>query len=99
LGQFAALVNLCDLVVTGDTTALHLAVGLRKKVVALFGPTCAQEIELYGRGEKIISSLSCSPCYRRFCDRDPNCMRAVPAEEVLKTVNRLLNRPQSAKRA
>ncbi|MCX5908999.1 MAG: glycosyltransferase family 9 protein, partial [Deltaproteobacteria bacterium] len=25
LGQFAALVNLCDLVVTGDTTALHIA--------------------------------------------------------------------------
>jgi len=98
LGQFAALVNLCDLVVTGDTTALHLAVGLRKKVVALFGPTCAQEIELYGRGEKIVSSLSCSPCYRRSCDRDPNCMRAVSAEEVLKTVNRLLNRPLSAKR-
>jgi heptosyltransferase-2 len=84
-------------VVTGDTTALHLAVGLRKKVVALFGPTCAQEIELYGRGEKIVSPLSCSPCYRRSCDRDPNCMKTVSAEEVLKATNRLLDRPQKTK--
>jgi heptosyltransferase-2 len=98
LGRFAALVNLCDLVVTGDTTALHLAIGLRKKIVALFGPTCAQEIELYGRGEKIVSPLSCGPCYRRFCDRDPNCMKAVSAEEVLKTINRLLDSLPGEKR-
>lgn len=98
LGQFAGLVNLCDLVVTGDTTALHLAIGLRKKVVALFGPTCAQEIELYGRGEKIVSSFSCAPCYRRVCAQNPNCMEAVSVEEVLRTANRLLDRPQRTKR-
>ena len=98
LGQFAALVNLCDLVVTGDTTALHLAIGLRKKVVALFGPTCAQEIELYRRGEKIVSSLSCAPCYRRVCSQSPNCMEAISAKEVLENVTRLLDRPQRSKR-
>jgi heptosyltransferase-2 len=98
LGQFAGLVNLCDLVVTGDTTALHLAVGLRKKVVALFGPTCAQEIELYGRGEKIVSLLTCAPCYRRSCSRSPNCMEAISVEEVLRTINRLLDRPREAER-
>jgi len=98
LGQFAGLVNLCDLVVTGDTTALHLAVGLRKKVAALFGPTCAQEIELYGRGEKIVSLLSCAPCYRRSCSRSPNCMEAISVEEVLRTINRLLDRPREAER-
>lgn len=99
LGRFAALVNLCDLVVTGDTTALHLAVGLGKKVAALFGPTCAREIELYGRGEKIVSSFSCAPCYRRSCSRSPNCMEAIPAEEVLKTVQRLLEPPPGETRA
>ncbi len=91
LGQFAALVQLCDLVVTGDTTALHLAIGLKKEVVALFGPTCAQEIELYGRGVKILSSISCAPCYRRKCDISPNCMEAISAEEVLKAIQSLLS--------
>jgi len=98
LGQFAALVNRCELVVTGDTTALHLAVGLGKKIVALFGPTCAQEIELYGRGLKIVSSLSCAPCYRRICSQTPTCMEAVSAAEVLENVELLLERSPRAKR-
>jgi len=77
-------------VVTGDTTALHLAIGLKKRVLALFGPTCAQEIELYGRGEKIISPLSCVPCYRRSCSVLPNCMEAIRAGEVMKKIRALL---------
>jgi len=93
LAQFAALIGLCDLVVTGDTTALHLAIGLKKKVVALFGPTCAQEIELYGRGEKILSSVSCAPCYRRRCEVSPNCMEAITPEEVMKKIRALLPHP------
>jgi ADP-heptose:LPS heptosyltransferase len=91
LGQFAALIQLCDLVVTGDTTALHLAIALKKKVAALFGPTCHQEIDLYGRGEKIISSVSCAPCYRRNCDVSPNCMEAITAEEVREKIRSLLS--------
>ncbi len=83
--------------VTGDTTALHLAIGLKKKVVALFGPTCAQEIELYGRGEKILSPVSCAPCYRRKCDIAPNCMEAITAEEVFQKIGTLLPHPKRAK--
>jgi ADP-heptose:LPS heptosyltransferase len=92
LGQFAAILNLCDLVVTGDSTAMHLAIGLKKKVIALFGPTCAQEIELYGRGEKVVSSKPCAPCYRRKCEVSPNCMEAVTAEEVMKKIKGLIRK-------
>jgi ADP-heptose:LPS heptosyltransferase len=98
LGQFAALINLCDLVVTGDTTALHLAVGMKKKVVAIFGPTCAQEIELYGRGVKVVTPLSCAPCYRRVCSLSPNCMEAISAEEVMEKIKSLLPLPPKTKR-
>jgi ADP-heptose:LPS heptosyltransferase len=90
LGQFAALVNLCDVVVTGDTTALHLALGLRKEVVALFGPTCHQEIDLYGRGEKVVSAVACAPCYRRTCSVSPNCMEVIKAEDVFMKIQDLL---------
>ncbi|MDI6753941.1 MAG: glycosyltransferase family 9 protein [Thermodesulfobacteriota bacterium] len=94
LREFAALIDLCDVVVTGDTTALHMAIALKKKVVAFFGPTCAQEIELYGRGEKIISSLPCAPCYRRSCQVSPNCMQAIEAKEVMEKIRALLPRSQ-----
>jgi heptosyltransferase-2 len=97
LGQFAALIGLCDLVVTGDTTALHLAIGLKKKVVAIFGPTCAQEIELYGRGENIVSPISCAPCYRRKCDVSPSCMEAITVAEVMKSIRALLPPPKRSR--
>ncbi len=99
LTQFAALVNLCDLVVTGDTTALHLAIGLKKSVVALFGPTCAQEIDLYGRGEKVVTPLSCAPCYRRICSLSPNCMEAIRPEDVMIKIETLLARRGPAEQA
>ena len=99
LGQFAALVNLCDVVVTGDTITLHIAIALKKKVVALFGPTCAQEIELYGRGEKIVASLSCAPCYRRSCQVSPHCMQAIEAEEVMGEIRALLPQSRRERRA
>jgi ADP-heptose:LPS heptosyltransferase len=96
LGQFAARVSLCDLIVTGDTTALHIAIGLHKKVVAIFGPTCAQEIELYGQGTIIRTPLSCAPCYRRSCSRSPNCMQAISAAEVVGKIRELLSLPGQA---
>jgi len=57
LRDFAALLNLCGLVITGDTLALHLAAALKKEIAVLFGPTSHNEIELYGLGKKIYSDM------------------------------------------
>jgi len=90
--QFQALLGACDVVVTGDSLGMHLAIAEKRPVVALFGPTCPQEIELYGRGEKIVSPLSCAPCYRVHCDRRPTCMEAIAPEKVVAAVKRWLPR-------
>ncbi len=90
LRNFCAVVNLCDVVVTGDTLALHIAVALGKKVVALFGPTSASEIELFGKGKKIVAPLDCTCCYRTDCDVVPNCMESISPEEVFSAVKELL---------
>ena len=55
-------------------------------VVALFGPTCQQEIDLFGRGIKIVSSHDCVPCYRRNCEKNPSCMDVIPAEKIMAAV-------------
>ena len=83
---FAGMVGNCDLMVTGDTLALHIAIGLRVPVVVMLGPTCHQEIELYGRGAKIVSDFECSPCYLSICPKDVTCMEATPADVVFDTV-------------
>ena len=60
LRRFMQIVDLCDIVVTGDTLALHVALGLRKRVVALFGPTSHREIDIYGLGSKVVSPIECT---------------------------------------
>lgn len=84
---------------TGDTLALHVAVALRVPVVALFGPTCAQEIDLFGRGAKIVSALPCGPCYLRHCTKAPNCMDHIPVAEVERAVLQALHAGRTAPRA
>jgi heptosyltransferase-2 len=90
---FAALVQRCNALVTGDTMAMHVAIAADVPCVVLFGPTCEQEIDLYGRGEKVRTSLPCAPCYSRHCDRSPNCMDDVSVERVLAAVQRCVSGP------
>lgn len=92
LRAFAGLVGNCDLVVTGDTLAMHLAIGLGIPVVVILGSTCHQEIELYGRGAKIVSDFDCSPCYLSSCPKEYTCMQAIAPEQVYETVLQVLAR-------
>jgi heptosyltransferase-2 len=89
LKEFAAIVSFCDVLVTSDTFAMHVGVALKRKIVALFGSTCAQEIDLYDRGVKIFKGLECSPCYRKRCERQ-DCMKAISTEEVFAHISNLL---------
>jgi len=84
--DFAALVARCTAVVTGDTLAMHVAIAQDVPAVVLFGPTCPQEIDLCGRGRKIVSQLPCAPCYRRTCDRAPNCMDKIAVEQAYQAI-------------
>lgn len=91
LPDFFALLNLCDMLITGDTLALHAALGLKKKVVALFGPTSAPEIALYGRGVKVVSPRDCICCYRQVCDVTPTCMDVITTDSVEQAVRQCLS--------
>jgi heptosyltransferase-2 len=90
LRQFIALLDLCDCVVSSDTLGLHAALGLGKKAVGLFGPTSAAEIDMYGRGAKLVSDLQCSCCYKRNCNSDTSCMAVISPDSVFQAVRGLL---------
>ena len=85
---FQALLAHCAVVVTGDSLGLHMALAERRPVVALFGPTCPQEIELYGLGEKLITPVDCAPCYRAVCDREVSCTDAITPQTAVEAVLR-----------
>ncbi len=88
---FAAIVHRCWVVLTGDTLGLHVAQAVGTPVVALFGPTCPQEIDLYDPGEKLVTSLECAPCYRRSCDVSPSCVEMIGTDQVLAALKRVLD--------
>ncbi len=90
LRHFAALVGHCNTLVSGDTLAMHVALALDRRVVVLFGPTSAAEIELYGLGEKIVPQMECLVCYKAGCDFVPNCMDLISVEMVARAVERQL---------
>ncbi|MCX7016547.1 MAG: glycosyltransferase family 9 protein [Candidatus Sumerlaeota bacterium] len=90
IAEFVGLVDLCDVVVAADTMALHIAIGLKKQLVAYFGPTCDQEVGLFGRGEKIVTEFPCSPCYLTTCPKERTCMMALAPETVAEAVGRRL---------
>jgi heptosyltransferase-2 len=88
--HFAAMLKQSDVVVTGDTLAMHLALALQRRTVVLFGPTSAPEIELYGLGEKVVPDMTCLSCYKTSCDFVPNCMDLISTGMVEQAVTRQL---------
>lgn len=81
----------CNVVFTGDSVGMHMAIALKKWVVAWFGPSCQQEIDLYGRGAKILTKASCSPCWKRQCDKPRMCYDQVDYQEVRNALARGLS--------
>ncbi len=78
--------NACDIVFTGDSLGMHMAIGLKKRVIAWFGPTCSQEIELYGRGKKLETSSGCNPCWKRECHKEIMCYDNLDKIEIIELI-------------
>ncbi len=75
-------VDAIDLMVTGDSLGMHMAIACKKHVIAWFGPSCAHEIDLYDRGTKIKSSRPCSPCWKRTCSEKVVCSESVDVSQI-----------------
>ncbi len=90
LRQFASLVGLVDVLVTGDTLALHVAVALQKRLVAYFGPTSDTEIDLYESGEKVLPVSPCQCYYQSQCTVKISCMDNLKEKDMLAAVLRQL---------
>lgn len=89
--EFATIVNLCDVVITADTFALHVATAVNKKIIAMFGPTSMAEVELYDNGIKLHSEDECKCYYNKQCTEKVSCMEKISAEEVYSALKSLLS--------
>jgi len=81
-----AIANL-DVLLTGDTLAMHAAWALSTPVVALFGPTSLHEITLSEADIKLATTeLECLSCYLHTCQVAPHCMDLLDPAFVVEAV-------------
>ena len=85
LQQYMSWIAGCASLITTDSLGAHLAIAMRKPVLALFGPTPHWEVDFYGRGRWLAPSeaFACAPCRSSSCFNPIHCMEALSVERVL----------------
>ncbi|CAN5854073.1 glycosyltransferase family 9 protein [soil metagenome] len=86
----AAVLECCDLMITGDTGPMHLAAAVGTPIVAVFGPSDPRRYAPQGPRDRVIRvDLPCAPCNRirlppaRCTGRIPDCLALVTPDRVL----------------
>jgi heptosyltransferase-2 len=83
LRQLAALASLGALFVGNDSGAAHVAAASGCPVVVIFGSSDPSWTEPRGEAVKVLyRKMSCSPCFRRECPFDLQCLKEIDVEEV-----------------
>ncbi len=83
--------NICDVIISGDSFGMHVAIGLRKYVIAWFGLSCWSEIDLYERGIKLTpEGLQCAPCWKKVCPYNLECIQMIDLDAIVEHVREYL---------
>ena len=84
IADFVAILNEVDVLLCGDTLALHIATALGLRTVAVFGPTSPSEIaDFDGLVTKAwTEQLDCLVCYGD-CTKQRNCMSLLDLEHLV----------------
>lgn len=95
LVETAALIDRSALLLSGDSGVLHIAVGLGKPTVSLFGPGRSEKWAPRGDRHIVLNrQLPCSPCTTYGttppCPQDVRCLKDITVEEVTDAVTMLL---------
>jgi lipopolysaccharide heptosyltransferase II len=104
LGQLAALLERCTLVLGSDSGPLHLAVAAGPPTVHLYGPVAADTFGPWGdpaRHIVLTTRWPCAPCNRLDWTPDVlaqhRCLADIAPEQVLGSAQRLLHERKSVK--
>lgn len=100
LGESAALIKKCGVFVSNDSSLMHVAAAMRRKVIAIIGPTNSNYIHPWKTQHEIVSlNLDCSPCFiysprPLICLRNDvkfKCVKELNVDLVYSAVTKYLN--------
>ena len=106
LRQLIALLARANMLVTGDSGPMHLAVGVDTPVLALFGPTC-REWGFFpsGKNDRVVQqTLNCRPCSLHgggkkgtspICPHAHACMTGLTPERILRELDEMATAAQN----
>jgi ADP-heptose:LPS heptosyltransferase len=94
----AGVVERLDLLVTGDTGPMHLAVAVGTPLVAVFGPSDPARYGPRGAYDRVVRvDLPCSPCNRirlppaRCIGHTPDCLAQIGPDRVFAAAREVLH--------
>jgi heptosyltransferase-1 len=91
LKGFAAFLKKVDLVIGGDTGPIHMAAVVGTPTVSFYRATDAKRNGPQGDNHVVIqSSMHCSACLRKECDKDAACRETIKAEALMKGIDKIL---------
>ncbi len=87
------LVKRCNLFITNDTGPRHYAVAFDVPIVVLMGSTDPRYTEANTERTIVVrKELDCSPCHKKVCPRQHECMTGIQPTEVFAAAQQLLRR-------
>ncbi len=93
IAEVLALVGRCSLFLSNDSGLMHVAAALRITQVALFGSTDPQKTAPLNERAVVIhpNQVDCTPCFKRQCPEQLECLRAITVDEVTAAAEKLLS--------
>ena len=87
LGELAFLIKNSLFVVTNDTGPRHLGEAFGIPTFVLMGPTSPAYTDYPSRNTVVIRKpVPCSPCHRKVCPKNLECLRSITPMEVFNTI-------------
>jgi lipopolysaccharide heptosyltransferase II len=91
LDQFVEMAAACELFLTNDSGAMHVASALGVPTVVVFGATDDEATGPTGDWSRVVRhEVECSPCLLRECPIDHRCMTGVTASQVVDAARGLI---------
>ena len=95
IGQLAAAMKRCSLIITNDSGPMHVAISQKVPIVAMYGPSSSELYGPYTKDSTIVTAVppctGCAKGMKHECE-DMQCMTRLTVEQVLGAAEKWLEK-------